>query len=104
MPTSDSREPRVAADSSSLRLLVTTPQQLATRANPVNGDERLVLIQTGASRLDRCDAESENSATAAGSSARNGTRERVLLRVSIDQLAQHVAPQWMALGESNHAA
>ena len=31
-------------------------------------------------------------------------RQRVLLSVSVDQLAQHVSPQWISLGENTHAA
>lgn len=72
-----------------LQLLVTTPEQLLERA--ASSEQHLVLVQSSSCR------------TGTGWSAGAG-RERVLLRVGVDQLAQHVAPQWLPLGESSHAA
>lgn len=86
---------------SSLRLLVATPEQFAWRMAQNHSliDERIVLVQDGSAR----GTESGSDGGQAGLN-RSGSRERVLLRVSIDQLAQHISPQWVSLGENTHAA
>jgi hypothetical protein len=75
--------------SGTLQLLVTTPEQLLERV--ACSEQHLVLVQSGTNRV--------------GNTWSPGVgRERVLLRVGVDQLAQHVSPQWLPLGESCHAA
>ena len=87
--------------SASLRLLVATPEQLALRLTQTGSlnDERVVLVQTEASRTSEV-----NSVSSPLEMAKPLSRDRVLLRVSVDQLSQHIAPQWISLGESTHAA
>jgi hypothetical protein len=62
-------------------------------------DERIVLVQNGSTR----GAELGEESGLAGLH-RSGARQRVLLSVSVDQLAQHVSSQWISLGENTHAA
>ena len=86
---------------SSLRLLVATPEQVTARMAQSGSltDERIVLVQNGSAR----GAELGEESGLAGLH-RSGARQRVLLSVSVDQLAQHVSPQWISLGENTHAA
>lgn len=86
---------------SSLRLLVATPEQVTARMAQSGSltDERIVLVQNGSARS----AELGEESGLAGLH-RSGARQRVLLSVSVDQLAQHVSPQWISLGENTHAA
>lgn len=86
---------------SSLRLLVATPEQVTARMVQIGSltDERIVLVQNGSTR----GAELGEESGLAGLQ-RTGARLRVLLSVSVDQLAHHVSPQWISLGENTHAA
>jgi hypothetical protein len=86
---------------SSLRLLVATPEQVTARMAQSGSltDERIVLVQNGSTR----GAELGEESGLAGLH-RSGARQRVLLSVSVDQLAQHVSSQWISLGENTHAA
>lgn len=72
-----------------LQLLVATPDQLQGRE--LSPDQQLVLVQSGPAR-------------GAGGQSPGTRRDRVLLQVAIDQLVQHISPQWLPLGESTHAA
>jgi hypothetical protein len=86
---------------SSLRLLVATPEQFAVRMAQSGSltDERIVLVQNGSAR--NAEPVEENGLVGLH---RSGARQRVLLSVSVDQLAQHVSPHWISLGENTHAA
>jgi hypothetical protein len=79
----------IRSTSGTLQLLVTTPEQLLARA--AGSEQNLVLVQSGSNR--------------AGNTWGVGSgRDPVLLRVAVDQLAQHISPQWLPQGESSHAA
>ncbi|MFM7564850.1 MAG: hypothetical protein ACKO81_17695, partial [Planctomycetota bacterium] len=81
--------------------LVATPEQFAVRMAQSGSltDERIVLVQNGSAR--NAEPVEENGLVGLH---RSGARQRVLLSVSVDQLAQHVSPHWISLGENTHAA
>ncbi len=73
----------------SLQLLVATPEQLLART--LGSEQHLVLVQS-------------NSGQGGKGGSLGAGRDRVLLRVGVERLAQQVSPQWLPLGESSHAA